>query len=71
MAFSGFLHEKRKAERVGEKPAIYTAPEVEICAYALEKGFAGSPLYPKGSNPATKDYGGEEMDVETWDVSNF
>ena len=44
MAFSGFLHGKRRAENAGEKPAIYTAPEVEICAYALEKGFAGSQL---------------------------
>ena len=40
MAFSGFLHGKRRAENAGEKPAIYTAPEVEICAYALENGFA-------------------------------
>ena len=40
MAFSGFLHGKRRAENAGEKPAIYTAPEVEICAYAPENGFA-------------------------------
>ena len=57
-------HNSRGKER-------YAAPEVSVLDFALEKGFAGSPLYPKGSNPATKDYGGEEMVEETWNVSNF
>ena len=69
MAFSGFLHGKRRAENAGEKPAIYTAPEVEICAYAPEKGFALSGTTKTKSNPMddTQDVGryenGENYEV--------
>ena len=54
-----------------EQKEIYIAPSVEVITVPLEQGFALSPLYPKGNKPATKDYGGEEMEEETWILSNF
>ena len=62
MAFSGFLHGKRRAENAGEKPAIYTAPEVEICAYAPENGFANSVYSSKSGTIGVNRYN------ESWDV---
>ena len=40
MAFSGFLHGKRRADFAGENPAEYLAPEVNVCDFALENGFS-------------------------------
>lgn len=61
----------KKQKNTSRKKEIYAAPGVAVLAFVLEKGFAGSPLYPKGSNPATMDFGGEEMEEETWNVGNF
>ena len=39
-AFGGFLHGNQKADFAGENPAEYLAPEVSVCDFALENGFA-------------------------------
>lgn len=66
---------KAATERVAEgnlrNKRQYLPPVMEFTSFTLENGFAGSPLYPKGSNPATMDFGGEEMEEETWNVGTF
>lgn len=43
----------------------YFPPEVEICAYALENGFAGSPLNYNTASAAT-----DQLDVKSeWNTN--
>ena len=60
-AFGGFLHGNQKADFAGENPAEYLAPEVSVCDFALENGFA---LSVRTEGLSTGFYTGEAMENE-------
>lgn len=61
-AFGGFLHGNQKADFAGENPAEYLAPEVSVCDFALENGFANSVYSSKSGTIGVNRYN------ESWDV---
>ncbi len=66
-ALKNFLFRNQKADFTGENPEEYLAPEVSICDFAPEKGFALSMMTEdygsSGTDNGTESYGNTDPDA--------